>query len=117
MRFIARARNRGQHTPGTMNKLEQEYAQYLERQARTGAIVSWRYEAIKLKLAANTFLTPDFFVVNNVGEIEFHETKGYMQEDANIKIKVAASMYPFRFVVIYKQTKKGGGGFRFEEIG
>ena len=77
----------------------------------------WKFESVKLKLATLTYLTPDFFVLNKDAEVEFHETKGWMLDDAAVKIKVAAAMYPFRFVLVYKQTKKDGGGFRIEEVG
>ena len=48
--------------------------------------------------------------------IEMHEVKGYWTEDARAKIKVAANKFPFRFVAVYKQAKKDGGGWRFEEF-
>ena len=50
------------------------------------------------------------------GVIEMHEVKGYWTEDARAKIKVAANKFPFRFVAVYKQAKKDGGGWRFEEF-
>lgn len=50
------------------------------------------------------------------GVIEMHEVKGYWTEDARAKIKVAANKFPFRFVAVYKQAKKDGGGWRIEEF-
>jgi hypothetical protein len=76
-----------------MNKLETTYMNILERRKLAGEIVSYRYEAIKFRLAKNTFYTPDFMVVYE-DRIEFHETKGFWEEDARIKIKMAAEMYP-----------------------
>ena len=45
-----------------------------------------------------------------------HEVKGYWQDDAKVKIKVAAEMYPLRFVAVRKRAKKDGGGFSIEEF-
>lgn len=60
--------------------------------------------------------TPDFAVMLADGVIEMHEVKGYWTEDARAKIKVAANKFPFRFVAVYKQAKKDGGGWRIEEF-
>jgi len=32
--------------------------------------------------------------------MEMHEVKGFWQDDARVKVKVAASLYPFRFVAL-----------------
>ncbi len=95
-----------------MNNTEVDYASYLEQQRMAGEILWWRYEGIKLKLADNTFLTPDFFVMTKLRSLEVHETKGFWRDDARVKIKVAASIYPFRFIAV----KKKGGGWEREEF-
>ena len=92
--------------PGTMNKLEQKWADHLSSLKRSGEIEGWRYEAIKFKLADNTFYNPDF-VVTYPGHIEIHETKGFRREDAMVKIKVAAALYhEFRFLLIEWKDKQ-----------
>jgi len=89
-----------------MNKTEALYDTYLDLLRRASEIVSHRFEAVKLRLANNTFYTPDFMVVTQ-DEIQFHEVKGFWRDDARVKIKVAAAQYPeFRFVAIQK-TKDG----------
>ncbi len=103
---------RGRHTPGKMNSLESEYATQLEYQRLQGEIAWWRFEGITLKLADDCRLTPDFFVMLNNGELECRETKGHWQEDAKIKMRVAASLYPFRFIAVHKIPKKDGGGWK-----
>lgn len=61
---------------------------------------------MRLRLAEKTFYTPDFMVVFE-DRIELHETKGYFEEDARVKIKVAAAMYPeFKFVAVYWKKKQ-----------
>jgi hypothetical protein len=97
-----------------MNKTEAEYAQLLEFRRLAGEIKGWGFERIKLRLADRTTYTPDFDVVGIGGEIEFHETKGFFREDARIKVKVCAELYPhFRFIVL---TKAKGGGWAVEEF-
>ena len=50
------------------------------------------------------------------GQIELHEVKGFWMDDARVKIKVAAEMYPFKFVAIKVKAKKDGGGYSVEEF-
>lgn len=89
-----------------MNKTEAAYARFLDQQIAAGEVFEWRYEAIKLKLARKCFYTPDFFVLLPDGKVEFHETKGFMRDDAAVKIKVAAKLFPwFTFRLIFKKKK------------
>ena len=97
---------------GQMNKLEAEYAESLRILEYAGEIAWYAYEAIKLRLANNTFYTPDFLVMRADGDMEVHEVKGFWEDDARVKIKVAASIYPFRFVAM----SKGKAGWQCEEL-
>jgi hypothetical protein len=83
-----------------MNKTEEAYALDLEIRKRAGLVEWYMFEGIKLRLADNTFLTPDFFVMLPDGTLEAHEVKGFMQEDANVKLKVAAALYPLVFRLV-----------------
>lgn len=85
-----------------MNKTEAAYAQHLKLCEMAGEVAWFSFEAIKLRLANNTFYTPDFLVMLADGTLEVHEVKGYWEDDARVKIKVAASLYPFRFIAIRK---------------
>lgn len=78
---------------GEMNKLEAKYADFLETRKRAGEIISWRFEEQKFRLADRTWYTPDFQVMNADGGIEYHETKGFMQDDANVKLKAIADKF------------------------
>lgn len=114
MRLKARARRR---EPGVMNRTEAAYAAHLEARKLAGEIVHYAYEPIKLRLAVLTFYTPDFMVVTAESEIEFHETKGSWkaphQDDAKVKIKVAAELFPeFTFLSAEVVPKKKGGGWK-----
>lgn len=83
-----------------MNKTEEAYAAELELQKRAGMILWYKFEGIKLRLADNTFYTPDFVVMVADGVIECRETKGFWTDDARVKIKVAAALFPFRFIAL-----------------
>ena len=107
----------GRMKTGKMNKTEIAYSQHLEALKACGEVVWWKFEAIKLRLAGNTFYTVDFFVMKASGELEAHEVKGYWMDDARVKIKVAAGLYPFRFIAIQKKSNKQGGGWKTEVFG
>lgn len=81
-----------QHKPGVMNKLELQYQHRLELLKRAGEIIHHRFEPIKFRLADNTSYKPDFMVTKN-DRIEFHEVKGFMRDDANVKLKVVAELF------------------------
>jgi hypothetical protein len=94
----------GRLRSGEMNKTEAAYARYLELQKQAGQVVWYKFEAINLRLADRTFYAVDFLVMLWNGALEAHEVKGYWTDDALVKIKVAASIFPFRFVAA-KLTK------------
>ena len=106
----------GRLKTGAMNKTESAYSQYLETLRHAGEIVWFKFEGVKLRLADNTFYTPDFVVMGANGLIEMHEVKGFWLDDARVKIKIAADMYPFRFLAIKAKAKKNGGGWEQEDF-
>lgn len=106
----------GRLKAGQMNKTEAEYAQMLELRKSSGDVLWHRFEGVKLRLADNTFYSPDFVLMLADGALECHEVKGHWMDDARVKIKVAAEMYPFRFVAVQKRSKKDGGGWSMEEF-
>lgn len=106
----------GRMKSGAMNGSEAEYAALLEARKVAGEIVWYRFEGITFKLADDTRYTPDFAVMMADGAMEMHEVKGFWRDDAKIKIKIAADMFPFRFVSARKVSKKAGGGWDIEEF-
>lgn len=106
----------GRLKAGQMNKTEQAYAATLDNCKSAGMLAWFKFEGVKLRLADNTFYTPDFAVMRTDGTMEMHEVKGFWTDDARVKIKVAADMYPFKFVAIKAQSKKAGGGWQEEEF-
>jgi len=104
-------RPRPRHAPGKMNKSEEKYSSYLDARKRMGEIIRWVFEPFKLRLADNTFYSPDFMVVT-AEQIEIHEYKGHWEDDARVKIKVAAELFP-EFQFIAARTDKTGS-YQFE---
>jgi hypothetical protein len=97
---------------GTMNKTEAAYARHLEWRKSQGEVLWYKFEGIKLRLADATFYTCDFAVLPKDGVLQMHECKGHWQDDARVKIKVAASIYPFRFIA----ARKVKDGWEIEEF-
>ena len=106
----------GRLKTGTLNKTEQAYEALLKDWQQSGIVAWYKFEGLKLRLADNTFYTPDFAVMLANGQMEMHEVKGFWQDDARAKIKIAADMYPFRFVAVRPKPKKDGGGWAKEEF-
>lgn len=97
---------------GKRNSLELAYEKHLELLRKAGEIVWFKFEAVKLRLADNTFYTPDFLIMLPGGQIEIHEVKGFWMDDARVKIKVAAEIFPFQFIAI----KRVAGKWEFEKF-
>lgn len=102
-----------------MNKTETKFSHRLEAMKRAGDIVDWRFEALKFRLADMTTYTPDFLVIGTDGSITLIDTKAYWRkagkvgitEDANVKVKVVADLYPwFAFQTAWEQ----GGLWQFK---
>lgn len=106
----------GRLKQGQQNKTELSYEQHLEWRKHIGEVAWFKFEGVKLRLADNTFYTCDYFVMLTNGELEAHEVKGFWTDDARVKIKVAAELYPFRFIAVKAVPKKEGGGWQFESF-
>jgi len=87
-----------------LNKTERDYLAYLRG---PGAVLSWiGVQNITLKLAHDTRFTPDFTIVHN-GTMRCIDVKGFQREDALIKIKVAARLFPFiKFVIVKRGVNR-----------
>ena len=103
--------------PGEMNKLEAKMADELRAKQLAGEIDWFAFEAITIKLADRTRYTPDFLVMLPDGQLELWEVKGHWEDDARVKIKVAASLFPFVFRAFKPKTKRDGGGWSVETFG
>jgi hypothetical protein len=105
----------GRLKQGVMNATERGYGAVLEARRAAGEVLWYKFEGLRFQLAPATAYTPDFAVMVADNTIELHEVKGYWQDDAKAKIKIASSMYPFRFVAVQKVAKKQGGGWKTVE--
>ena len=107
---------KGRIKPGERNKTEAAYEALLEAEKAAGRVLWHRFEGLKFRLADGCFYTPDFAVMLADGSLEAHEVKGYWEDTARAKIKVAAEMYPVRFIAVTVRKKKDGGGWNTEEF-
>lgn len=98
MRRYAKGRRR---VAGVMNKTEASY-EFTFLGGRPHG-----FEEITLKLADDCRYTPDFWVLADDDVLEFHEIKGFWRDDAKVKIRLAAKLFPqFRFRA-YRKDKSG----------
>lgn len=93
-----------------LNKTEAAYLASL----RVRADLVWiGVQNITVKLANDCRLTPDFATLDSTGKLTLIDVKGFQREDALIKMKVAARMFPmFSFLIV----KREGGGWKNIEV-
>lgn len=101
-----------------LNKTEEQYAEQLAIRQHAGEIQWYRWEGIKLRVTdptvakslQTTWYTPDFLVMAADGTLECHEIKGgFAVEKDILRLKAAASHFPFQFVLARKLPKSQGG--------
>ena len=111
---------RGRMKAGTLNKTEQSYSLHLEAEKQAGRVVQYWFEAMKLKVADGAcWFLPDFMVLRPDGIVELHEVKGSPRiflDDAKVKVKSVATLYPFKCLVVYPRAKRDGGGWDIQEF-
>lgn len=111
---------KGRLRAGERNATEARYEHdVLEPALKDGSVLWYKFESITLKLAEGCRYTPDYAVMRADGTIELHEVKGskaIFQDDAKVKVKTCAELFPFRLLVCYPRPKKDGGGWLVEEI-
>lgn len=112
---VVLARARQTNRSAAMNRNEARYSQFLDAEKKSGHILDWKWSPLKFRLGNDwkTTLTPDFMVITLDGTIELVDCKGrkgdsfWVEEDAMIKLKVAAAQYSwFRWVIVW-QAKDG----------
>ena len=104
-------RPRPRQEAGKMNKSEEAYSRHLEALKHLKQIRRWVFEPFKLRLADRTFYEFDFMVVKEE-HIEIHEFKGHWEDDARVKIKVAAELFP-EFLFVGVTMKKGNYEYEY----
>lgn len=89
-----------------MNRDEQRYWEYLKYQKLAGEIVECWHEPDQVVLGHRCVYIPDFRVKACHGGWEYHEVKGWMQDDAKVKLAVAAVMHPDISFILAKWKNK-----------
>lgn len=106
-----------QQTGPMLNKTEAAFYEHLKAQWPGAKVLP---QSFTLKIGNGVRYTPDFAVITDatnghptpVCEFRFYEVKGFMRDDAAVKLKVAASLFPlFGFHLVTKRPKKLGGGW------
>ncbi len=95
-----------------MNKTERAFYQEVKASPHVVKILR---EPFKLRLAGRTWYTPDFLVYPLDEPPTFVEIKGYMRDDAAVKLKVAAEMYAaeWRWLLV---RRAGQNGWEVREV-
>lgn len=78
------------------SKWEANYARYLNFLIKAGEIEKWDYEQEEFKFPVtrgNMYYKCDFRVFYS-DRTEYHEVKGYMDNDSRVKLKRMAKYYP-----------------------
>lgn len=125
----ARARVRPRPDPNEMNKTEAAYAEFLRGRLDRHEIHWFRWAPFSVKLAKDLHYRPDFSYADLDGTLVIVDTKGakkvrgvngepdrhepFIEEDSWVKIKAAAEMFPFRFIVTWPIP----GGWGVREVG
>ena len=101
-----------------MNKTERAFSQMLALARYDCLILDWRREPCKFQLAGNTTYTPDFGIDLPFGVKAYVEIKGFMRDDAAVKLKVAASQYPcFIWLLVVRSGRHNWGVREVTETG
>ena len=98
-----------------MNKTEAAFWNWLKTETTTTHNTA---QSITLKLANGVRYTPDFVSVIPSGNgraaiVTAYEVKGFMRDDAAVKLKVAARAYPW---IQFNLVTRDGAGWKIEEV-
>lgn len=88
-----------------MNRTEAAYGEYLLARMVDGDLVWFEFSPMKFRLADRSWYTPDFIVMRPGGELEAHEVKGHMEDDAAVKLRVFARLYPMFRLFLVRRAK------------
>lgn len=82
---------------------ERNYSRYLQWLKDNKEIRDWGYEVMRfdfpIKRGSNSYL-PDFQVITNDGQIEYHEIKGYLAAKDRTKMKRFMKYFPYKKLVL-----------------
>lgn len=98
---------------GKLNKGESAYARHLDLRMAAGEVLWCAFEGMTLKIADDCRITPDFAVMEADGTMVLVDVKGrsgdkyWAEEDAVVKLKTLAEIYPFQVFVVWPKKDSG----------
>lgn len=109
--FLPPPKKRLRQSSRELNKTETAFGEYLRRIC--GQDVTIHSQAITVRLANGLRYTPDYVVVAGP-KVTVYEVKGpYAREDSIVKLKVAASVYPWMdFMLAWRQSRTSDWQFQ-----
>lgn len=87
------------------NKTEARFDFYLFSLKIGGTILDYWFEPLKLRIAGNTWYRIDFLIKRQDGSLVGVEIKGFMRDDASIKIKDAAEDHPWLDIYLVRKDR------------
>ncbi len=99
------------HASGSarMNKLEARYwTEIVQPLVRSGEVADAGFGRLSLRISQRGWYRPDFDLWLPDGSLILDETKGYMQEDALVKLKAIAALYPRVRVRVARHDRRVG---------
>ena len=88
------------------NKTEEAFWQMQLLRKRADEILECHWEPFNLRLADKTYYKPDCLVIENDGTMTLYEVKGFFRDDARVKVKVAARLFPYFRIIVATWPKK-----------
>ena len=85
---------------------EHRYAEWLERQRKAGLIHRWKHHPRRVEVWDSLtdtmlcFLKPDFRILTNAGDVEYHEVKGMATSSWRLKRKLLETLTAHTYIVI-----------------
>ena len=109
---------KGRLPQGEMNKTEARYLREVVKPRLASGELLWaKFDGLKLRIAPRTFLSMDWATLPAADQlltlVDVKAGPHLVEEDARVKMKVAASLYPFRFFITWPTRS----GWVSEEIG
>ena len=106
-----------------LNKTEQAFFDYLKAREDPGVLRTvLPPQSVTLRIANGCRYTPDFVVAyhhsTDIPSVDLvaYEVKGFMRDDAAVKIKVAATAFPWITFHLVTKLPGGGGGWSISEV-
>ena len=84
-----------------LNKTERAFLAVLRSRGHGPVLI----QAVTLKVGDDCRYTPDFLLVINLGGLIAYEVKGFMRDDALVKLKTAARQFPWIDFVLVRRVK------------